>query len=239
MADVAAGTTSPDHSPALPCGARPGHSADRGGEASPRARRVGGLLAARYTGAMKTGSSRGVLRPARGVVRARALLASGMSGRRAAVVERAAADAPTITIGAAARTCGPAIGIMFETPDGVVGRGRTDIDCDDERFERRYVATPAPPSPIRRLSRHGWEPSRAPGDSPRKADMILDMRFLDDPHNVPALRLIERAPSHGYVAGRLAARLREAGLRTEQPHRDLPRCVPPAPAPSDTPGAVS
>ncbi|MGH7031747.1 MAG: RapZ C-terminal domain-containing protein, partial [Stellaceae bacterium] len=41
-----------------------------------------------------------------------------------------------------------------------------------------------------------------------------------------------------YVAERLAARLREAGWRTEIVHRDLPTPGPGVPAPAGTPDAA-
>jgi len=117
---------------------------------------------------------------------------------------------------------------------------------------------------------------------PREADLIFDVRFLENPHYVDELRgltgcdpavvaHIERDPDFApffyrlwrlvrpllpryelsgksyltiaigctggrhrsvYVAARLAARLREAGWRTELAHRDLPPAAAGAPLPS-------
>jgi UPF0042 nucleotide-binding protein len=124
---------------------------------------------------------------------------------------------------------------------------------------------------------------------PRDADLIFDVRFLDNPHYVPALRslsgldpevaahierdpdlepffaglwrllqpLLPRYETEGktyltigigctggrhrsvYVAERLGARFREAGLRAEVAHRDLPPGAPAAPLAADPPGPAN
>src|SRR6266851_1897086 len=167
----------PSVGPASPFACRQGDDRPvrgfRGRKASPRAARVCGRRAARYTGAMMTGSSRGTSCPASGVPRSRVLLVTGMSGAGRstalktledmgyeafdnlplslvpALIENAAADAPAIAVGADPRTRGFAIESMLETLDIVVcGTARQlevlFIDCDDERLERRYTETRRP-----------------------------------------------------------------------------------------------
>src|SRR5260370_21075504 len=164
----------PSVAPASPFACRQGDDRPvrgfRGRKASPRAARVCGRRAARYTGAMMTGSSRGTSCPASGVPRARVLLVTGMSGAGRstalktledmgyeafdnlplslvpALVESIAADARAIAVGADLRTRGFAIESMLEPLDAVVGRTGRElkvlfIDCDDEPLRRPYTET--------------------------------------------------------------------------------------------------
>jgi UPF0042 nucleotide-binding protein len=65
------------------------------------------------------------------------------------LIERAAADAPAIAVGANLRTRGFVIENLLKTFDEVVGRRARKlkvlfIDCDDERLQRRYTETRRP-----------------------------------------------------------------------------------------------
>ncbi len=158
-----------------------------------------------------------------------------------ALIERIAADARAIAVGADLRTRGFAIESMLEPLDAVVGRTGRELkvlffDCDDEPLQRRYTETRRPhplagDRPVTdgiRLERRVVSALRDRADLvidtsnlsaadlkrlltghfalaagglrvfvtsfayrhgiPRDADLIFDVRFLDNPHYAPELR---------------------------------------------------
>jgi UPF0042 nucleotide-binding protein len=196
---------------------------------------------------MMTHGGRGPAGFARRPIRARVLLATGMSGAGRSTALKTledigyeaidnlplslvptlvehAADAPAIAVGVNARTRGFGIAAMLETLETVARRtGRAlhvlFMDCDDEQLAQRYTETrrPHPLAALRERAdlvidtsalsavdlrrllcghfaldgsrlrlfvtsfayRHGV---------PREADLVFDVRFLDNPHYVAQLR---------------------------------------------------